>query len=523
MQGALPPSSRTRDGVLRGLVWLGLAGLLVTILSAQRAMDLDVFHEMALFREVLARGAFPRGDVFAYAGTLDRVVDHEWGNGAILYGVYEATGWGTAGVSALQWALVAAVAALAWRCARRRGATEATAAFLAPFAIFLVAIAFLSPVRAQAFTVLFSTTLLVLLDRDRDGARWWIPVWLAIHVVWLNVHGGFVVGFAILGGAALERIVQARLEGRSTLAALRGVAHLGAVLAAMALLAGLLNPYGWEYVSYLVRAIRMPRPAIAEWAPLWDRRIHPVNLVFHGVALLVAAYALWRAGIRAALSVSGWAFLALAAVASLLTNRNLSLLGLAWFTWTAPLLSRTTMAEVVEREWTRRPAAVALVAVVLVAIGARYAVARRAWVVTVPARPDVREVLWYPVDAVDYLALAGFAGRLLTRFEDGAYVSWRLYPAVKVSFDSRYEVAYVPGTLERHERLFQAAPGWKAILDEDAANAVLVPRTSPLDAALDARCEDWVAIHRDAADSVYLRVRDGAGVPPGPRPATAAR
>jgi hypothetical protein len=510
------------DTAVRALVWLGLAGLMVGCLSTSRAIDTDVFHQMALFREALARGALPRGDVFAYAGTLETVIHHEWGTGAILYGVYEASGWGTAGVSALRYAIVIAVAMLAWRCARQRGASDAVAAMLAPLAIFLVVIAFLSPVRAQAFTVLFAATLLVLLELDRRGARWWIPVWLALHVVWVNVHGGAVVAFAIVGGAGLERVLRGLGEGRPALAALRSAAHLGAVIAAMALLALVLNPYGWEYAPYLWRAIRMHRPSIIEWAPLWDGRIDRAILVGYLLSLSIAAYAVWRAGVRAAVSVGGWTFLVLAAAAALLSTRHLSLYALAWFTCTSPLLAHTPMGELMVDAWNGRRAAIALVAAALLVVGAWAGVARRAWAVTIPDNPGAGELRWYPVAAVDYLALAGFTGRLLTQFQDGAYVSWRLHPAVKVSFDSRYEAAYVPGTLERHARLFDAGPGWESILEQDAADAILVPRTSPLAAALDRAGTGWVPVHRDGADSVYLRVRLGAMAPAATRSAAAA-
>jgi hypothetical protein len=512
-----------RDAALRGLVWLGLAGLLVAFLSVSRAIDFDVFHQMALFREALARGGIPRDDPFAYAGTLHTVIHHEWGMGAILYGVYEASGWGTAGVSALQYAVVAAVAVLAWRCARRRGASDATAALLAPIAIFLVTIAFASPVRAQAFTILFAAILLDLLEVDRAGKRWWIPVWLAAHVVWLNVHGGFVVGFAILGGAILERVIIAREEGSSRFAALRRAAHLGAVLVAMAVLAVVANPYGWEYVPYLWRAIRMPRPAIIEWAPLWDGRVARALLVGYVVSLLLVVFAVWRAGVRAAVAIGGGAFLVLAALAPLSSTRHLSLYALAWFTWTAPMLDRTGAGHIIGAAWKRWPAVVALAAATLLARGATSVIAQRAWAVIVPENPDAGERRWYPVGAVEYLALAGFTGRLLTRFQDGAYVSWRLYPAVKVSFDSRYEAAYVPGTLERHQRLFEASPGWEAILEQDAADAILVPRTSPLDAALEARQAVWVRVHRDEADSVYLRARVDASAQRDPQSAVSSR
>jgi hypothetical protein len=44
-----------------------------------------------------------------------------------------------------------------------------------------------------------------------------------------------------------------------------------------------------------------------------------------------------------------------------------------------------------------------------------------------------------PVREVDILALAGAKGNVATPFAWGSYVSWRLYPNIKISMDGRYE------------------------------------------------------------------------------------
>jgi hypothetical protein len=313
-----------------------------------------------------------------------------------------------------------------------------------------------------------------------------------------------------VAAAAAERLVVALRAGTSLHGLLGGVLHLVAVAGAMALLVRV-NPYGWDYAKYLWRALRMHRDVI-EWAPIWDPRISRWLLFGFVVSIAIAVYAARRAGLGAVLGSSGWAFVLLAAPAAGLSTRHLSVYAIAWLTWVAPLVARTPAGAAAESWWRWRPAVFAATSIAFLTVGAGCAVSRRAWTLEVPARPETGDLHWYPVGAVDYLARVRFSGRLLTRFQDGSYVSWRLHPAVKVSFDSRYEAVYPPGTLERHAHLFGAAPGWQDLLARDAAEAILVPRTSPLDAALEGTAAGWVRVYRDEVDSVWVRSQIAAAL-----------
>ncbi len=58
-----------------------------------------------------------------------------------------------------------------------------------------------------------------------------------------------------------------------------------------------------------------------------------------------------------------------------------------------------------------------------------------------------RQSVCYPLEATRYLREHHFQGNLLTPFHAGSFMSWEMYPAVKVSLDGRYEVAYAPQCL----------------------------------------------------------------------------
>jgi hypothetical protein len=109
----------------------------------------------------------------------------------------------------------------------------------------------------------------------------------------------------------------------------------------------------------------------------------------------------------------------------------------------------------------------------------------------------------YPVGAVEYLGKEKFHGNLMVPFRIGAYVSWKLYPAVKVSVDSRYEVAYPDAVVKRVFDFYDAAPGWHATLTEWPTDAVLIPRNMPV--AQFMAFAGWTRVYTDTQFEMYVR------------------
>jgi len=480
--------ARERTG--RRLAFAAVAALLLAGLTQNGFVDPDLWHELALAREAWHVGGLPLRDDFAFTPTVVPVVHHEWGTGALLWAVVSA--FGGAGLLVVRYLLVAALALLAWRAARRRGAHWTGFAVLAPVAVVLSWFGF-STVRAQMFTLVMCAWLLLALGRDRDGDRRWIPAWLVGHVIWVNLHAGFVVGLIWVLAHGTEEFLRHRPWR-----------HLAGVALAMAALV-LVNPYGTAYVSYLGRALVMDRPLITEWAPVWAA-FGPVIAIF-AVSLLVAVYAVWRRGWSGASDVL---ILALAAYAAARHQRHLALYAVAWVVLVPSWLEPTPLGRAVRELWSSRPRVCSTAALVVALVCSGAALRNRPWELDVPANPGDHPLLTYPVGAVDYLRETGFAGNALTGFDWGAYVSFQLYPAVRVSMDGRYEVAYPRGSLEDTRAIYAAEEGWRERLARYAPDVVLAPAGGRLAGGL-AETADWTRCYRDDAFEVFAR--PGLGLP----------
>jgi hypothetical protein len=457
----------------RAAPWLSIiagvafTGFLLQGLGAQTFFDPDSYHQMALGRETWRAGALPRDDVFAFTPTIHPSVYHEWAAGAVLYWV--AKSGGASGVMALKFLLVAALVAATLGCARRQRVGVAVVALLAPLALVLVQIG-LTTLRAGVYTLVFLAVELLVVEADRRGRRSWIAVWLAMMVLWQNLHGAFVIGFLVLALHAVEQGVSRR-----------PYRHLVLALAGAAVLT-LVNPYGAAFYPGIWRSLTQDRALVAEWNPLWHGADKATAAVFV-FALLVVAYAAMRLGWRRLPGLS--VVLAIAAEA-LLHQRHLPLFAVAWFCQAPAWVQQTPMGAMCGEIWRRRPRVVAAAFAVLGIVAFARAAVAQPWRLRVPASvADGRQYpLTYPVGAARYLRDAHFRGNLVTPFVAGGFISWKLYPNVLVSLDGRYEVAYEPSLVVEHLAFFDAEPGWPAFLARHRADAVLTSRSAKIVDAL---------------------------------------
>ncbi len=491
---------------VRAAVWFGMLGMLIACLSRVTVIDPDLFHELALMREAFHIGRIPVQDQFAYTPTISPVVHHEWGTGAILYLATVPSRLGGTGLILVEYMLSLFIAIGSYACARRRGASEPVFSLLAPLGIIMAWIGF-STVRAQVFTLAGVVGLQLLLTVEERQRRWWIPVWLLIYVIWLNLHAGFLVGFGLFVLFTFERFLREAIDRKSIWQALGQIKHLLACWVAMVLLVAV-NPYGLDYYHYLWRAVPLPRTYITEWSPLW--RINAWELLWALVfSQLINLYVFRGIGLR---PLYGIAMVIVPAVLAFQHARHLSIYAIVWICCAPAWVEQTAMGQKVIRLWHHRAHWVATFWLILGVLGLAEACRARFWEPQLPTSQieTPYAIPIYPAGAVDYLADNQFQGNLHTPFIVGAYVSWKLYPAVKVCTDGRYEVAYPPGQVEEMEAVYRAAPGWQATLNRYHPDAILIPWWSKIgklltDSDADTGNPKWQRVYQDDAFSIYVR------------------
>jgi hypothetical protein len=405
-----------------------------TILVWHNIADGDLWSRLAAGASVHFTGHVWARDVFAFTPALPRWIDHEWGAGVVFFSVLDH--WGPAGLMTLKVLLAFAALGLALASARQAGLTALLIISL-PSAWALLP-GYVPVIRSHAFTyALFALTLWVCNRLYNGRNRLW-PALPLIMMVWVNLHGGFVTGFAVMGTHLIVAVTQ-RGAWRPLL---QGTAAAAA--------ATLLTPYATGFYSDLVPALLQPRPRIAEWGAMpilgWDT-FTGFRVAF-ALTLVILAAAWTRLDPRQRrMTVPGLILLALTAWAALQHRRHAPFFSLA-VAAVLPLYLQALLNAVPAGTRARLAPAFVL-SLTLAATG----------LITLRLLPGLStQVLapvgLFPVRECDILARAGVSGNLATPRDWGSYAAWRLFPRIRISMDGRSEATFPESTALLNERFY---------------------------------------------------------------------
>ncbi len=482
--------------LLKILFWTSVGATILLILSMNQ-VDQDLWHLMALGREIVTTGKFPKQDFFAYTPTSPEFIHHEWGTGLIAYAL--AVSVGGTGIVLLKLALGLSTTLVTGLTLRLDQAPLHLLALVLPLSLKLLTPGF-GTLRPQVCSYLFFAVLLYFLALDRRGERRWLFVWPFLFVIWLNVHGVFMIAFVCLGAEWIERIVKKE-----------PARHLFVLGAVMGLLIAV-NPYGLAFYPYMIYAVTIPRPHFTEWHPFWTMwGEFPFHVVVFGICVaLSATSAVWKRK----LPTQGALVLLVFAVAAMKTYRLGFFFALVFAAYAPKLLVGTRVDEVARTTWKKAaPALMPLCGVVTIALLYTY-LQRSPLKLQVPTRQDTpgSSSVWYPEGVVRYLKANKVKGNMMVHFTLGAFVSWRLYPDVKVSMDSRNDAAYPVWLVQENIEFYRNSENWQTVASKYPTGMILAYEGAPLTRSI-AASPQWRVAYRD--EEFVLFAKAGAALPAG--------
>jgi hypothetical protein len=437
----------------------------VTAFVPQVLNDGDTFLHIAAGMRMLADHAILFRDPFSYTFAGARWDAHEWLAEIAMALAFKSGGWSgllflfacAAGLSAgilahalgkrMDWRMQAMIALLAMGCM--------TGSLLArPHLLALPLLA------------LWTAVLVEARAQNRTPPVWLLPV----MCIWANIHGSFLVGFAVSGGLGLEAVIEDRRAWRGW--ALFGAGTLAAALA---------NPHFIGGVIFPLSLMATPALAnVGEWQATGVSLFQPIVPVS-----LLAVY--WMATRRVRISPARAAMLAALLAMALMHARHQIV-----FAMVAPLLLAQPLANG-EVRTAARPA-LAMAAMLLAVLGA----ARLALPLT---RGDAAVA---PITALAHVPASLRAAPVLNDYSFGGYL---IFAGVKPFIDSRAEL-YGEAALERYAALIRpdAKTLTATLARYDIRWSILSP-SSPMVGELDAR-PGW---HRLYADRfAVVQIRDSA-------------
>lgn len=512
-----------RDIIFIFLFWSLLAGPL----SNRPLADSDIGWHIRTGEQILATHSLPRTDPFSSTMQGQPWFAWEWLYDILLGVLHHASGLN--GVVWLCALLVAGIFALLLSQLLQRGTGPLLAIVLTLLAEAASAIHLFA--RPHIVSWLFSLLWFVALDCWESWEHGSLPRWIpwffpASMLLWVNLHGGWLFGMALLGIYTLAAFVES-LRTHDALAAIRAAHRARAMAAAWlaAAVATLVNPFGWQLHAHIYRYLgdRYLMNRIDEFRSPdfhgWAQRSFAVILLLTLVAF---------AGNHKKLRLSHLLVVLLAAYAGFYSSRNLPVSSMLLVLVAGPILwgnfasladrpgacpSVRNLTDRISRFSDRMgaqerqlrghlwPVAATALAFAICLQGG--------WLGSqqlIHAQFDPQKM---PVAAVDFLETDlqrkhPGTDPVFSTDAWGGYLIYRLYPKRKVVVDDRHDL-YGSGRIRQYLILTHAEPGWQSVLNEWQVQTALLPTGSTLANLLRELPQDWQVTYEDKVAVVFER------------------
>jgi hypothetical protein len=463
---------------------LGLLGM-----TSRNATDPDLWWHLRTGQWIVETGHIPHSDPFSFTRAGHSWVSHEWMSEVAFYEL-----WRHGGAAALivfsAFVTTAGFMLLYLRCLHHGQKT-----YWATIAVAFGALA-AAPcwgVRPQMFTFTLASLLLWLIEagEQRPKLLLWIP---PLFLLWLNLHGGFALGPALLLAYGIGLMVETA-GGRTPWHEARPILLRILLLSLVCLALVPVNPSGAQLYRYPFDTLRSPgmRSFIVEWfSPDFHQSLYRPLLLLWLVLLTALASSRTRPKWRVMIPLLMVAFAALDAVRHI---PIFVLLAIPVIVAALPSASAAVAA------WPQRPAPrfrpIFVSSVVILMAG--FTLVR--WV-TIAHRQDAREAEQYPQSAITFLRTSDQPRKVFVYYDWGGYAIWKLYPEYRVFVDGRADL-YGDDLLREFTTVVRLHAGWHDILDHWKIEAILVPPSSAVAQAL-LLDPDW---HVEFSDSKATLLR----------------
>jgi hypothetical protein len=367
------------------------------------------------------------------------------------------------------------------------------------------------------FTVIFFDVLEAFEDDGNVRKLLWLP---ALMLVWVNVHGGFLVGLVLIGiyfvaywVGSLPWSEPAGSEvarRRAKALALVGLACTAITLA---------NPYGYHLHAHIYRYLSDPF--------LMNHIDEFLSPNFHGLAQRCFAVILLLTILGAAVSPKRLGarelmLIAFAAYSGLYATRNIPVASILltlvmgphfsaaledWFRRLSPGAGiragwerfRGLSTPMLTMESTRR-GHLWTTAVVLGGV----------WVCLHQGRFGSRQIMdahfsptRFPVATLNWLKANGVRDAVLCPDSWGGYLIYRQDAGIQPLVDDRHDL-YGAAYLKNYLKLMHVEPGWEGVLEQSRASWVVLPLDAPLASVLRG-APGWKMVHSDETAIVFVR------------------
>ena len=482
------------------ILWMG--AFFGVFLGGRRMInaDGDLALHLNLGKYILNTRCIPLRDVFSHTLPGQPVTQHEWLSTLIFESIKRI--FGLEGVIFLCALVISRTIYLLFKHIQSKSQTLLPVLLVVLLTLINSIVHWLA--RPHIFTFLLLTLWMIALDQLRAGKtyRWWtLPT---LMLLWVNLHGGFIIGFIIWFiygfGIGCDTLFN-RFKSEEKLAPKFWRYYL--LGGAASFLASLLNPSGlnlWgkvlghvgnRYLADITHEFQSPDFHNATFWPflftiallvitlgLGKKKIKS-EMLFNTAAWLIMG--LYSARNIPLFAISAAPLLA-SALEELLINANPDVKFLAW------IKGLDSRLQVLDRQLkgTFWPLFGIIISVTGLAADINFDIDGEGYAFD----PKV-----FPIEAVDWLEANPQEGEMFNYFTWGGYLQYRLWPEKRVFIDSKSDF-YGEDFVRQYAQVITQQDGWEDVLKQYDVDWAILPIDEPAAKAIQ-RDLGWKAIYED--------------------------
>ena len=462
---------------------------------------------------IWATKALPGTDPFSYTRHGQPWYAWEWSYDVVIAAIHHDSGLN--GVVLSTAIIIGCTFALLFQSILRRCGNLGVAGSLTMLAFAAAQVHMLA--RPHVLSWLFTVLWMEILFRFEDGRRSALLRLPPLMLLWVNLHGGFILGLALLGIFTAGNIGAAFASSR------RGDKILPLASAFLACgITTLLTPYGYKLhihvYQYLSNHFLMDN--IEEFtSPNFHLPGYRYFELFFPLVIVGAMFS------RRRISFTHLLLILFSLYAGLLAVRNIPIAAIIMSFVLGPVLAaafstapdhgscpgwlrgiiaaeQSISANIVGPEKQFRGHAWSIIAIIasatLVLNGGRMFSHQ-----VMTSRFD-KKIL--PIEAAEFIAQKGIRDHLFSTDSWSSYLIYRLYPEFKVYFDDRHDF-YGEAFVQECGNAYQGTQQWREPLDRYQVQWVLMPPNSALSSLLREE-QGWRVAYDDGLAIIFARTRE---------------
>src|SRR5574344_879242 len=455
------------------------------------AYDYDLWARLIVGKCFWQTGHVLKHDFLSYTPT-HTWYDHEWGSGVIFYFFQHL--FGAVGLLMLQVVILFLIYVILSKIIKLRGVTSTHPYNFLFYFFSLCAITqvFDQPIRCQLFTFFFFTLFLYILELARHGKNKYLISLPFLMLIWNNIHGGCVAGLGLIFMYIVGELINRAPFKKYILPFLFSILVLP------------INPWGIDYIYFLIMATTMKRPAILEWFSLFDPLYAKTFFEFKTFSsvMCLSELAYIIKAVRSRVFKFDATKYIVVGVTLYLGVSHIKHIPLAVITMSAFFYDDFyTIFNLITADVCKKFAKYKDYAIFFLILMFAF--------VNIKADNFKPFVEWnkFPIRVVEFIRLNNLKGNLLVNFGQGSFVSYKLYPHCKIYMDGRYEEVYDNEILSYLQEFLMARPHWDFILKKFPTDMFIVEKTYPIYIKL-ATQKQWTRVFYDNNFALFVKTEN---------------